>query len=223
MDNIKSLITMLASVLSLAGFCLAQENVITPDLSKVVKNDGWKIVNRNARTFEENGKSGVYLDEQPGDGIVWLQGFEFNNGTIEVDLKGRDIQGASFVGIALRGVDENTYDAVYFRPFNFLSQDSLRRGHSVQYISHPTYTWEKLRQESPGKYENKIDNPPDPNSFFHAKIVVQKPKVTVFVNDNIMPSLVVGELSERKGGRIGLWVSNYSDGYFANLKIIKKD
>jgi hypothetical protein len=85
------------------------------------------------------------------------------------------------------------------------------------------YTWNKLRQEHPQKYENTVNPVPDPGSFFHAKIVVEKPKISVFVNDAKEPALIVNELSDRTGGWVGLWVGNYSDGTFANLKIIKKE
>jgi hypothetical protein len=41
----------------------------------------------------------------------------------------------------------------------------------------------------------------------------------VYVNDGKEPSLVVEELSDRKGGGVGLWVGPGQGGYFANLKI----
>ena len=170
---------------------------------------------------QENGTQ-VQFNGQENDGVAWLKKFEFNNVIIEVDIKGKDVQGNSFVGVVFRGVDVNTFDAVYFRPFNFMSNDSVRRNHSVQYVSHPEYSRHKLRNEHLGKYENAVNPVPDPNKFFHAKIVVEKPRVSVFVNDAAKPCLVVNELSDRTGGWIGLWAGNYSDGTFANLKIIKK-
>ena len=60
--------------------------------------------------------------------------------------------------------------------------------------------------------------PPDPNGWFHARVVVAWPKVSVFVNDAKEPSLVVEQLSDRKSGRVGLWV-DVGGGEFANLKI----
>ena len=50
-----------------------------------------------------------------------------------------------------------TYDAIYFRPFNFRTSDPARRLRAVQYISHPTYTWNKLRAERPGVYEKPVN------------------------------------------------------------------
>jgi len=200
----------------------AQGSIFIPDLSKVVNEDGWRIFNREVSLVKENENVSVYFNSQEGDGIAWLKDFEFSSGIIEVDIKGKDVQGSSFVGIAFQGIDEQTYDAIYFRPFNFKSEDPVRKGHAVQYISHPTYTWSKLREEHPEEYENPVDPVPDPNSFFHVKIILGKPKISVFVNDAENPCLEVNQLSDRIGGWIGLWVGNYSDGSFVNLKITKK-
>ena len=219
----KKVIISLIAILFIACICSAQENNVIPDLSKIVKNDGWKVVNRRASLLNENGNAIIFLDSKQGDGLAKLENYEFNHGTIEVDLKGKDVQGSSFIGIAIRGINDSTYDAIYFRPFNFLSSDSIRKNHSVQYISQPVYTWNKLRENNPGKYENKIADPPNPNSFFHAKIVVKKSQISVFVNNSSIPSLIVQELSGRTGGWVGLWVGNNSDGAFSNLKITKED
>jgi hypothetical protein len=125
----------------------------------------------------------------------------------------------SFVGIAFHGQDLNTYDAVYFRPFNFKSEEAIRRSHSVQYISMPANDWEKLRNEFPGKYENKIEPAPGPNDWFHAKIIVKGKTVSVFVNNAQQPSLEVEKLNPNNKGGIAIWLGNNSGGSFANLKI----
>ncbi|MEJ2613383.1 MAG: hypothetical protein P8Z35_00340 [Ignavibacteriaceae bacterium] len=217
------LLLVFPAILLMCGFSFAQEKTIIPNLSKINNEDYWGIYNRVVSSKKVNGKPALYLNGQEGDGFVWLKDFEFDNGIIEADIKGKNVQGNSFVGIAFHGVDDTTYEVVYFRPFNFMSEDSVRKAHAVQYISHPVYTWYKLRKEHPGKYENTMNPVPDPNSFFHAKIIVEKPKVSVFVNNAEEPSLVVNELSERTGGWVGLWTGNYSDGTFSNLKIVKKE
>ena len=210
-------------VFLISGISLAQNKTTIPDLSKIVNEDGWRLFNRKAEIISENGTVAVNFNSQPGDGFARLTDFEFNNGTIEVDIKGKDVQQGSFIGIAFRGLNDSTYDAVYFRPFNFLSADLARKSHSVQYISQPIYTWSKLRKEFPGKYENAIEPSPNPNEFFHAKVVIEKTSIKVFVNGLEQPSLIVNELSDRNGGWVGLWVGNYSDGTFTNLKITKEN
>src|SRR5262245_40669447 len=197
-----------------------QKKTIEPDLAALAEGKGLKVFNRSTSVLNDGAKKGVRLSESPGDGVAYLEGIEFADGAIEIDIRGKDVQGQSFVGVAFHGLDEKTYDAVYFRPFNFKTEDSARRLHAVQYISHPTYTWQKLRTEQPGKYEKPVSPPPDPNGWFHARVVVASPKVSVFVNDAKEPCLVVDQLSDRKKGLVGLWVGNTSGGDFANFKIV---
>jgi len=179
-----------------------------------------EVFNRSVSRFSDGTRKGLRLNESPGDGVAYLRGIEFGNGTIEFDVKGKDVQGQSFVGVAFHGVDGTTYDAIYFRPFNFRTEDPVRRSHAVEYISHPIYTWQKLRAERPGSFEQPVSPAPDPNAWFHVRVVIASPKVSVFVGDAKQPSLVVTQLSERTKGLLGLWVGNGSGGDFADLKII---
>jgi hypothetical protein len=206
--------------LSAASRVLAQKKAIEPDLAALAEGKGLKVFNRSLSVLNDGARKGVRLSESPGDGVVYLEGVEFTNGAIEFDIRGKDVQQQSFVGVVFHGLDEKTYDAVYFRPFNFKTEDQARRIRAVQYISHPTYTWQKLRTEQPGKYEKPVNPVPDPNGWFHARIVVASPKVSVFINDGKEPSLVVEQLSDRKKGLVGLWVGNTSGGDFANFKIV---
>ncbi len=63
--------------------------------------------------------STIHLNEAPGAGIAWIKNKQFASGTIEFDVKGKNVLQQSFVGIAFHGVNDSTYDAIYFRPFNF--------------------------------------------------------------------------------------------------------
>jgi hypothetical protein len=206
--------------LSTASRIVAQKKTIEPDLAKLADSKGLNVFNRSASSLNDGAKKGVRLSESPGDGVAYLPAIEFTNGTIEFDLRGKDVQGQSFVGVAFHGIDGTTYDAIYFRPFNFRTEDRDRRSHGVQYISHPTHTWQKLRTEQPGKYEQAVVPVPDPNAWFHARVVVASPKVSVFVGDAKEPCLVVDQLSDRRKGLVGLWVGNTSGGDFANVKIV---
>jgi len=179
-----------------------------------------QVFNRSVSALSDGTRKGLRLSESPGDGVAYLRGIELGNGTIEFDLKGKDVQGQSFVGVAFHGVDSSTYDAIYFRPFNFKAEDPARRSHAVQYISHPTYTWQKLRAERPGIFEQPVNPAPDPNAWFHVRVVVASPKVSVFVGDAKEPCLVVTRLNDRTNGSVGLWVGNNSGGDFADLKIV---
>ena len=192
------------------------------DLAKIFKDKKFTVHGRTAAALEDGKRKGIKLDAQPSDGLVWLTGVGFKEGTIEVDLRGKDVQGESFVGIAFHGVNDSTYDAIYFRPFNFHATDPIRKIHAVQYISHPVHTWKKLRDENNGVYEKAVNPAPDPNGWFHARIEVSGKTVKVFVDDAATPSLTVEKLNDRQSGAVGLWVGNGSDGNFANLKITSR-
>ncbi|HOW63749.1 MAG TPA: hypothetical protein PK256_00540 [Verrucomicrobiota bacterium] len=71
----------------------------------------------------------------------------------------------------------------------------------------------RRRSSSTGRYPWLIAT-----RWFHVRGVVDHPKVCVYVNDAKEPCLGVDQLSERKQGRIGLWVDT-GGGEFANLKI----
>lgn len=176
----------------------------------------YRVVNRTLSLAEKNE---IHMNEAPGAGIAWLNGKSFTNGTIEFDVKGKDVLQKSFVGIAFHGVNDTTYEAIYFRPFNFKSDDPSRKSHGVQYIAIPGYDWPKLRDEFPNKYEQAVLPAPDPNDWIHTRITVNGKKISVFVNDNSKASLVVESLVDFKGRQIGLWVGNGSGGDWKNLKI----
>ncbi|GAB3900775.1 hypothetical protein GCM10028803_24270 [Larkinella knui] len=190
------------------------------DLGRLAKENGFKLYNRALKVLPEGDRPGVRLEERDADaGVAWLENVAFQQGTIALAMRGKDVLQRSFVGVAFHGVDDKTYDAVYFRPFNFRASDPVRHSHAVQYISLPDHDWPVLRKNNPDQYEQPIEPAPDPNGWFQARIVVDQETISVFVNDNAHPSLVVKKLNNRKDGRIGLWVGAGSGGDFANLKI----
>jgi len=194
--------------------------VITPDLPKLVKEKKLSVFNRDVTVLTNSkNKNGIHIDAKDNYGIAWLNDTRFSSGTLEFDVKGKNVMQQSFVGIAFHGLDDKTMDAVYFRPFNFQAQDDERKNHSLQYISLPDYDWQKLRTDFPNKYEHSINPSPQPDEWFHVRVVINTPKISVYVNDNSTPDLVVEQLSSCKNGNIGFWVGSQSDGDFANLKI----
>jgi hypothetical protein len=216
---------LILSIIATAAFwttgAAGQQRPIEADLAKLASGRGLHVTvtNRTVSGFTDGARRGLRLSEGPGEGPAYLEGVEFGNGTIELDIRGKDVQGQSFVGVAFHGVDSTTYDAIYFRPFNFRAADSTRHAHAVQYVSQPTHPWQKLRAEHPGMYENAVNPALEPNGWFHARVVVTGSEVRVFVDRATIPSLVVTRLSERSKGLVGLWVGNGSGGDFANLTI----
>jgi len=210
MTGIKVFILVLAATFLLKG-TMAQKK---PDLQA---SGTWSLHNRTAIPIPE--KNGIRLNAAPNDGLMILKDVDFSEGVVELDIKGSHLVQQSFVGLAFHIQDTNTFDAVYFRPFNFKSDEAIRRSHSVQYVSLPNYDWEKLRNTYPGKYENNVYPAPDPDEWFHAKIVIKGQRVTVYVNNSQQLSLQVDKISSSAHGRLGLWVGNNSPGDFANLSI----
>ncbi|MGB4844831.1 MAG: family 16 glycoside hydrolase [Ferruginibacter sp.] len=222
--QISSIVNGKISLLFISLFttsCFAQNaKVITPDLTKLVRQNKITAFNRSVTILSDSqNKNGIHLDANDNYGVAWLNDIRFGNGTLEFDIKGKNTMQQSFVGIAFHGLDNNTLDAIYFRPFNFQAQDVEKKNHSAQYISLPSYDWQKLRTDFPNKYEHALNPSPLPDEWFHVRVVINIPKISVYVNNNSTPDLVVEQLSNRKDGNIGFWVGNQSDGDFANLKI----
>jgi hypothetical protein len=210
-------------VLLLSGGSVVAQKKETYDLAKLLQDKKIEPFNRTAVPLSEKNVTGIKLDERDAaEGLVWLTGAKFSSGTIEVDLRGKDVLQRSFIGIAFHGVNDSTYDAIYFRPFNFRATDPVRKIHAVQYISHPLFTWKKLRDERNGEYEKAVEPAPDPTGWFHARIEVANGNIVVYVNDAKVPSLTVKKLNDRQNGKIGLWVGAGSGGDFANLSIVSK-
>ena len=197
-----------------------QATTMTPDLGALAEKNSLTLFNRVATPLVDGARRGVRLSEAPGEGVAFLPGIEFATGTIAFDVRGKDVAQQRFLGVAFHGIDAATYDAIYFRPFNFRATDPMSRSHAVQYHSLPVYTWQKLRAEQPGKYEQAVNPVPDPNAWFHARVVIANLRVSVFVADAKDPCLVVTLLNDRKKGLVGLWVGNNSGGDFANLTIM---
>jgi len=177
-----------------------------------------RAVNRDV-TPGSAGRPGVHLSEKGGNGVAWLEGTDFAQGTIEVDVKGRDVQGQSFVGVAFHRKDDNTYEGVYLRPFNFKTDDPARHQHAVQYISVPDYDWPRLRKDFPEEFENPVDASVSPTDWVRLRVVVKDKAIQIFVGAAAAPALEVRKLGTLDRGEVGLWVGNGSDGDFANLKI----
>jgi len=94
----------------------------------------------------------------------------------------------------------------------------LRRNHSVQYISHPEFPWERLRKETPGVYEAYADL--EPGAWTKIKIVVSGTKARLYINGADQPCLIVNDLKLGEAhGPIALWIAVDTDAYFSNLTI----
>jgi hypothetical protein len=206
------------AVLVPAATALAQNSAQKIDLADRLTSKGLRAVNREVTALSGD-KPGVRVSEKEGPGVVWIEGSEFGLGTIEVDVRGRDVPQASFVGIAFHRKDDSTYEGVYLRPFNFRNPDEARRQNAVQYIAVPNYDWPRLRKEFPSEFENPVDASVSPTDWVQLRVVVKAKTVEIYVGTGSAPALEVRRLAATDSGAIGLWVGNNSNGDFANLRI----
>ncbi len=191
------------------------------NLIEAFKANEIKTINRQI-SIDSTESNALFMNAKKGDGLGVLKSLSFSKGSIEIDIAGKDLPGRSFVGIAFNIKNDSTYEAVYFRPFNFMAEQQIRKSHMVQYISHPEHTWHKLRKERTDQFENELTQPPKPNDWFHVKIMLSEKSVKVFVNENKeKPDLVVERLAVSESDKIGLWTGNNAFGRFKSLTIIK--
>jgi hypothetical protein len=224
-------IAMTAVVVLVAGFAAAQGKPYP--LESV---DGLVLHNVAAEPVTLQGKKGLRVTASeaatrapgPLDQLARMKNLDFSNGVIEVEVAGAPAPDApegarGFVGIAFRlQPDDRTYDAFYLRPTNGRADDQERRNHAVQYISHPDWTWSRLRKETPSKYESYVDL--RPGTWTKIKIEVTGTRARLFVHDNEQPTLIVNDVksgAQGKGG-IALWIDSGTVAHFRNLRVVNQ-
>jgi hypothetical protein len=203
------------------------KDVVVPDSMRFTA-----VLNGHTEVVDYHGRRAVKLvpspstDGKDADMLAILAGREFKDGTIDVAVAGAprpnmppDSRG--FIGLAFRtGAKGEWSEVFYLRPTNGRSDDQLRRNHSAQYVSHPDYPWNRLRQETPGVYESYVDL--EPATWTAMKIVVSGTRARLFVNGAAQPCLVVNDLKHGDGaGSIALWAHVETDAYFGALTIAR--
>ncbi len=197
---------------------------------KLDSTDVLELVNGRAEIATYRGRKAVHLMPLPGheltDGSVFaiLKGTDFKDGAIEVDLAGAPRPGADpamkgFIGIAFRVQPHaEASEMFYLRPSNGRASEQLTRNHSTQYVSDPDYTWQRLRTETPGKYESYVDL--EPGVWTKIRIEVAGTRARLYVNGASQPCLIVNDLKRGESrGQIALWAHETTEAYFANLKV----
>jgi hypothetical protein len=179
-----------------------------------LKLEGLEVVNRAVTVAGGE----VYLDAAPGAGFAWIKGLELNEGCLSLEVKGNNDFGRSFVGLAFRGVDKDTYDSVYVRPFVFQSEKPEEVKNGVQYMSLPEFGWPVLRERSPGQYEKSVGSRPNPTDWVQLKIKFGAGRMQAFVDGAATPQLDLPLLTKQTAGRAAFWVGNNSVGGFRNLR-----
>jgi hypothetical protein len=205
---------------------LAQGSAPDPILSL----DRLELRNVGAQSSTYQGVPSLAINDSGNPGVddasrfAVVRGSSFQDGTIEVMLTGDTAPDASrelrgFVGIAFRvSADGSHFECFYLRPKNGRSDDQMQRNHSAQYISIPGFPWQKLRSETPGKYEAYVDL--IPGAWTRVKVQVKGPNARLYVNGGEQPTLVVNDLKQTPAtGGVALWVGPGTIAHFAHLKL----
>ena len=211
--------------LPLGGAPSPQRVVIDPDSARFSS-----VLNGTTEVVSYRGRRAVKLVRSPemakkdGDMLAILADRQFKDGTIELSVAGARLPDApadsrGFIGLAFRTGDAGEWSEVfYLRPTNGRADDQLRRNHAVQYVSHPMFTWERLRREAPGVYESYADM--EPAVWTTMKIVVSGSRARLYVNGAEQPCLIVNDLKRgAAAGRIALWAHVQTDAYFGAVTI----
>lgn len=159
--------------------------------------------------------------------FIKIKGVDFKNGVIEVKVLSRLLKNApdfarGFIGIAFHINASNTkYESIYLRPVNARVEDQVRRNHSIQYYSYPDYKFDRLRKESPERYESYADM--EMEKWITMTIEVKDTQAKLFLDNGRQPVLVVNDLKHgASSGAIGLWVEVGTEAFFSDLKILAK-
>ncbi len=185
----------------------------------------------NASVVQYRGRTAVKLTETSQSDeptIAVLKGLSMGDGTITAEVSGApgpkaDDTARGFVGIAFRVQREaKRFECIYLRPTNGRASDQVRRNHSVQYVSHPDYPWERLRKEEPGKYETYVDL--EPGVWTKMRIVVSGRSASLYVNGAAQPTLLVNDLKlDATAGGIALWIGPGTEAYFADVTVSTRE
>ncbi len=198
-----------------------------PTAIKLDSIKGIKLIGVDIETTSYKGKPAMRVAHREGEdgrSLAILPDIHFANGTIEYEFAATVKPNApagyrGFTGLAFRlSGDGSRYECFYQRPLNARSQDQEQRNHSVQYISMPDYPWQRLRKETPSRYEAYADQVV--GEWTRVKISVQVDKATIYINGAEQPTLIVNDLKHgASSGPLALWVDVGTTAYFANLRV----
>jgi hypothetical protein len=184
--------------------------------------------NVRVETTTYHGKVGLKMIEKesgPG-GLALLKGQEFRDGEIDLEVSSAPSKTAGptargFIGIMFRiQADGSHAESIYLRPSNGRADNQLNRNHSVQYVSPPEWTWQRLRTETPGQYESYADM--QAGEWTQMRVVVHGKEAELYVGGGPQPCLIVKDLKlGASHGGVALWIGPGTEGYFRNVRITR--
>lgn len=168
------------------------------------------------------------LNQDDANTYARINGIEFHNGIIEVDVCGKLLESApaharGFIGIVFRAnQSDSEFESFYIRPTNGIGcEDPIRRAHGCQYFSFPGYTFSYFREFGIEQYENHVDTIAL-NKWSHLKAVIHDTCGEFYVDGQLVLNVSNLKHGSSSGG-IGLYVDIGTDGYFKNLTVACED
>ncbi len=155
--------------------------------------------------------------------MAWLP-LDFCDGEIELWVASELVPEApayarGFIGVSFRINEQGQFESIYLRPTNSQSDDQVRRNHSVQYVAFPEYRFDRLRLESPEKYETYAEL--ELACWMHMRIDIKGERAVLYLNHSDKPALIVNDLklgADQRGG-VGVWLESGTVAYFRELTI----
>jgi hypothetical protein len=209
-----------------SGAAAQGANVAVPEAQSFALADakGLTLAGVKAEAVEYKGRKALKVTAEGESGFAFLNGTEFRDGTIELDMATHTttppgVRMPGFTGVAFRArTDGSKCELFYLRPGNAKAEDQAMRNHSVQYTSEPNFGWEKLRRNWPFIYESYAEIALD--EWIHVKVDVKGRVAKLYLNGSANPALIVDGLKgEDLKGAIGLWGYADEESYFANVKV----
>jgi hypothetical protein len=163
----------------------------------------WDVHAAESRAEPYRGRSALLLR----DGVAWLKGSRFENGTIEFDVAFAD--GQAFPGIAFRAVSRADYELLYLRA------SRSGRPDATQYtpVLHGLYGWQIYTGPA---YDAAVRWTFD--RWMHVKLVVSGTCAEVYVDSDTAVQVIPRLLGAGNAGEVGLVVAPGS-ARFANVVV----
>jgi hypothetical protein len=145
-----------------------------------------------------------------GVGIAYLDGIDFQNGTIECDLFSPSPK--AYLGLAFRIGSLTNFECIYFQPHTSGERDA------VQYdpIFNMSATWQLYNGEL---FQAEADIPTQ--KWFHVKFEILGDIAKVYLDNNPTEVLTVKLKHDLTSGGVGVY--SYHPANFKNLQITKFD
>ncbi len=160
------------------------------------------------------------LHYEGGENIAIIEGTEFSDGIIEVEMAferkptGSGVSG----GIAFRATDEKSFDCVFFSPtVPDTSEDKKNGMNAIRYTTvEGSKGYYKNIRDFVGKY-NAASPHFDLSGWTSIKLVIHGKSLAVYIGGAEQPCLEMDDMfGKNKSGNIALWGFN---NYYRNLRI----